>query len=81
MKNLFSGFVKSVLLGVVLIGIGYLFAYVLLNDPKKLGISLFVLGGGTMFLFIPSRVFRHPRGVLLTPKIIYHEVRQVDDLE
>lgn len=81
MKNILSCFVNSVLLAVVIIGMGYLFAYVFLNDPHKLGLSLFVLGGITMLLFIPSRLLGHPRGVLLTPKITYCEFRKVDNLE
>ncbi len=79
MKYIFSCFVKSLPLAAIIIGIGYLYAHVLLNDPQKLNVTLFVLGTIPIVLFLPSRVLGHSRGVLFNPQIIFREFRKVDE--
>ena len=79
MKNYFVSFVKSVPLAVMIIGVGYLLAYFILNDPQKLNTILFVLGSIPIVVFLPSRLFGYSRGVLFIPQMIYSEFRRTDD--
>jgi dolichol kinase len=78
MKNVFSSFVRSLPLAVIIIVIGCLAVHFFFQDPQKLDVTLFVLGAIPVVLFLPSVCGQSKSGAIHTPKVIF---RKVDNLE
>jgi len=78
MKNIFSCFVRSLPLAVIIIGIGYLAVHFFFQDPQKLDITLFVLGAIPIVLFLPSVFGQSKSGALHTPKVIFRKVETLE---
>ncbi len=81
MKNIFQCLVRSIPLSVSIICFGYLFSSLILQDPKKLDLTLFVLGGIPIVIFLPSVFSQSKSGALHTPKVIFRKVETLERKE
>lgn len=71
MKKMIDCLIRSIPLSAAIIGIAYFITYVLLSNPQKLDLTLFVLGGVPIILFLPSVFSQSKSGALHTPKVIF----------
>lgn len=77
-SRIFLDVLYGFLLSLPVIGLGVLIALFLLKDKASIDITLFVLGGLPIVIFLPSVISKSKSGALHTPKVIY---RKVDTLE
>ena len=85
MNKITECLVRSIPLAALIICIGYLIVFFILQNSQKLGLTLFVLGTIPIVMFLPSvfsqskSVFSRPiSGDIHNPKVIF---RKVDTLE
>ncbi|WP_419174760.1 hypothetical protein [Desulfosediminicola sp.] len=78
MKNIILCLLRSIPLSALIIGFGYLYVFLIIQNPEKLDFTLFVLGSIPIVIFLPSVFSQSKSGCLHTPKVIF---RKVDTLE
>jgi hypothetical protein len=78
MKKILDCLVRSIPLSIIIIGIGYLIVFIILENKQNLELTLFALGAIPIVIFLPSVFSQSKSGALHTPKVIF---RKVDTLE
>ena len=78
MKNILQCLVRSLPLSLLLIGLGYLIAYLVLSNPQYLDFTLFTLGAIPVVIFLPSVFSQSKSGAIHTPKVIFRKVETLE---
>jgi hypothetical protein len=81
MKNIIGCLVRSILIAVILISLGYFIAFFILKSPQKLDFTLFALGSIPIVIFLPSVFSQSKSGALHTPNVIFRKVETLERKE
>lgn len=81
MNKIIGCLARSIPIATLLIIIGYIIVFFILNNPQKIDITLFVLGTIPIVIFLPSVFSQSKSGALHTPKVIFRKVETLEKKE